>query len=176
MVNIMQNYDEIQGFEYWNIEAWKDFIKNYIIPLYNSSSKLLKLRNFVLINTERKDITLTEIEKRQKQCIPFLLGGIEKNGEYKNNSLAKLIRLSLGIYINPKEWITLEKEEGIKAFDYIMVQSENTKFLEFLKELNSITLNIIKLAKVEFAEVSESEIEKSVSKNYYKNSSYINSY
>ena len=156
----MQSYDQVEGFEYWNVEAWKNFIKESIVPLYASTSKLLKLRHYILsiVGTEGK-ITLSKVENRRSDLIPFLLGGIKEDGEYKENSLAKLTRLTLGIYVNPKEWITLEKEEGLRAFDYVTVKSENTTFLEFIKKLDEICSHILKLVGIDIKETSQFEIE-----------------
>ena len=156
----MQSYDQVEGFEYWNVEAWKKFIKESIVPLYASTSKLLKLRDYILsiVGTEGKT-TLSEVENRRSDLIPFLLGGVKEDGEYKENSLAKLTRLTLGIYVNPKEWITLEREEGLRAFDYITVKNESTSFLEFLKRLNELSLHIIELVKEKPEVILESEIE-----------------
>ncbi len=97
----MQGYDQIQGFEYWNTEAWKNFVKDYVLPLHNSTSKLLRLRDFILtiVGTSEK-VTLSEVERKQSNILPFLLGGIKEDGEYKDNSLAKLVRLTLGIYFD----------------------------------------------------------------------------
>jgi len=156
----MQSYDQVEGFEYWKVEAWKNFIKESIVPLYASTSKLLKLRDYILsiVGTEGKT-TLSEVENRRDDLIPFLLGGVKEDGEYKENSLAKLTRLTLGIYVNPKEWITLEREEGLRAFDYITVKNESTSFLEFLKRLNELSLHIIELVKEKPEVILESEIE-----------------
>ncbi|MGQ9507755.1 MAG: hypothetical protein ACUVTB_07890, partial [Candidatus Bathycorpusculaceae bacterium] len=161
----MQNYDQIQGFEYWNAEAWRGFIKDYISPLHNLTSKLLKLRDFILmiVGADGK-VALSEVERKRSDILPFLLGGINENGEYEDNSLAKLVRLALGIYINPKEWVTLEKEEGLRAFDYVTVKSEATPFLEFLKKLNEITLHITKLVGTEPEEIPEGKIEEIIQK------------
>jgi len=156
----MQTYDQIEGFEYWNIDAWRKFIKESIIPLHTATSKLIKLRDYILsiIGTDGKT-TLSEVEKRRRDLIPFFLGGVGEDGEYKENSLAKLIKLTLGIYVNPKEWIILEREEGLRASDYITVKSESTPFLEFLRKIHEITLRIIKLIKEEPKKVLEGELE-----------------
>jgi len=161
----MQSYDIIEGFEYWNPEAWKKFIKDYIIPLRNSAVTFLKLKDHILKTAEIGDkTTLSEIEKRRGDILPFLLGGIKEDGEYTDNSLAKLVKLALGIYINPKEWINLEKEEGIKAFDYIYVKNENTTFLEFLKKLDEISSRILNIIGEEPKDIQETEIEEIIKK------------
>ncbi|MEM3873105.1 MAG: hypothetical protein QXE05_11160 [Nitrososphaeria archaeon] len=161
----MSSYDQIQGFEYWNTEAWTEFIKDHVLPLHDSTSKLLKLRDFILtiVGTSGK-VTLSEVERRRNDILPFFLGGIKEDGEYKENSLAKLVRLVLGIYINSEEWVTLEKEEGLRAFNYVTVKTETTPFLEFLKKLNEIALRIIKLVGIEPKEILESEIEELIHK------------
>jgi len=161
----MQSYDIIEGFEYWNPEAWKKFIKDYIIPLRNSAVTFLKLKDHILNTAGISDkTTLSEIEKRRGDILPFLLGGIKEDGEYTDNSLAKLVKLALGIYINPKEWINLEKEEGIKAFDYIYVKNENTTFLEFLKKLDEISSRILNIIGEEPKDIQEIEIEEIIKK------------
>jgi hypothetical protein len=161
----MQSYDIIEGFEYWNSEAWKKFIKDYIIPLRNSAVTFLKLKDHILKTAEIGDkTTLSEIEKRRSDILPFLLGGIKEDGEYKDNSLAKIVKLVLGIYINPKEWINLEKEEGIKAFDYIYIRTENTTFLEFLKKLDEISSRILNIIGEEPKDIQETEIEEIIKK------------
>ena len=156
----MQSYDHVPGFNYWSIDAWKDFIAKHILPLNTLTTKLIKLRDIILdkIGYGRK-VLLSEVERKGKEILPFLLGGIREDGEYKPNSLARLTRLAFGIYINPKEWVTLEREEGMKASDHIYVNIVDTQFLEFLKELNEITREIIKLANIEPKEVSEEEIK-----------------
>jgi hypothetical protein len=161
----MQSYDIIEGFEYWNPEAWKKFIKDYIIPLRNSAVTLLKLKDHILKTAGIGDkTTLSEIEKRRGDILPFLLGGIKEDGEYTDNSLAKLVKLALGIYINPKEWINLEKEEGIRAFDYVYVKNENTKFLEFLKKMDEISSRILNIIGEEPKDIKETEIEEIIKK------------
>jgi hypothetical protein len=164
-MSTMQSYDIIEGFEYWNPEAWKKFIKDYIIPLRNSAVTLLKLKDHILKTAGIGDkTTLSEIEKRRSDILPFLLGGIKEDGEYTDNSLAKLVKLTLGIYINPKEWINLEKEEGIRAFDYVYVKNENTTFLEFLKKMDEISSRILNIIGEESKDVQEKEIEEIIKK------------
>jgi hypothetical protein len=104
------------------------------------------------------------VERKRSDILPFLLGGIKEDGEYKGNSLAKLVRFTLGVFINPKKWVTLEKEEGLKAFDYVSVQGESTRFLEFLKKLNEISEKIIKLAMAESTEAQLCDVEDVVKK------------
>lgn len=114
--DIMESYDQIQGFEYWNIEAWKNFVREHVLPLHESASKLLGLRELLTSIVGAGETTLSEVEKKEKNLLPFILGGIKEDGEYKDKSFAKLIRLTLGVCVNPREWVTLEKEERLNAF------------------------------------------------------------
>lgn len=139
----MESYDQIQGFEYWDTKAWKTFVKEHALPLHESASKLLGLREFLIGMAGGGEETLSEVKKKE-DLLPFLLGGIKEDGECKDNSFAKLIRLALGVYVNPREWVTLEKEEGVDAFEYTKVKVEDTVFLKFLKEVKEIAGNIIK--------------------------------
>lgn len=142
--DIMESYDQIQGFEYWNIEAWKNLVKEHVLPLHESVSKLLGLRELLVSIVGAGETTLSEVEKKEKDLLPFLLGGIKEDGAYKDNSFAKIIRLALGVYVNPREWVTLEKEERLKAFEYVKVKIEDTIFLKFSNEVKEIASNIIK--------------------------------
>jgi hypothetical protein len=155
----MQNYDSIEGFEYWDIDAWKNFIKENILSLHNSVSKLLRLRDFMLTIIGADGVaTLSELERRRSDILPFLLGGIRLDGEYKDNSLARLVKLTLGLYINPMEWI-VSRYEGLMVNDHIVIRIESTPFLEFLKEVAEITAHIAKIVGIEPGEVLDSEIE-----------------
>jgi hypothetical protein len=158
----MQSYNEIEGFEYWNIEAWKKFVKDYILPLHYNATKLLKFRDFIIAFVENDKTTLSTVKEKKSEFLQFLLGGIREDGEYADSSLAKLVKLSLGIYINPKTWVTLEKEEGINSYDYITIRVEITPFFEFIKNLKEITYNIVKIVGEEDKDISDSESEEMI--------------
>ena len=161
----MQAYDKIEGFEYWNVEAWKKFIREYILPLHTATSKLLKLRDLILSVVEGSGrTTLSEVENKRKELLPFFLGGVKEDGEYKEDSLARLIKLTLGFYIDPRMWITLEKQEGIRAFDYITIEVVNTKFLDFITKLNNTSQVILKLAGIAYDETQKLEVKTIIQK------------
>jgi hypothetical protein len=50
----MSSYEQIEGFEYWNKESWKKFVNDYVLPLHTTSSKLLKLREEIILRTQGK--------------------------------------------------------------------------------------------------------------------------
>jgi len=151
-------YDQIQGFEYWNTEKWKSFIEENVSPLYEATSRFIKFREFLTTVSSGK--LLSEVNK---EFLPFFLGGVEENGEYKKNSLAKLVLQSLGIYVDTKAWRELERT-GVDALSYIKVAiDEKNSFVTFVKELNSITEQILRLT---FGEVREVEdISKKIVEN-----------
>ncbi len=153
----MESYDQIQGFEYWDTKAWKTSVKEHTLPLHESASKLLGLRELLIGMARGGEETLSEVVKKE-DLLPFLLGGIKEDGEYKDNSFAKLIRLALGVYVNPREWVTLEKEEGVDAFEYTKVKVEDTVFLKFLEEVKEIAGNIIKSIGNETSPVEVKEV------------------
>ena len=135
------------------------------MPLHTSTSKLLKLRDLILSVVEGSGrTTLSEVENKMRELLPFFLGGVKEDGEYKENSLARLIKLTLGFYIDPRMWITLEKQEGIRAFDYITIEVVNTKFLDFITKLNNTSQLILKLAGIAYDETQELEVKTIIQK------------
>ncbi len=97
----MKSYDEIIGFDYTDENEWKGWIREKFIPLHNQLSVILKLRKHL------EDILKTNLKEalNRESIKEILLGGITKDGEYAQNSLAKFYKDALGISINPKEWV-----------------------------------------------------------------------
>lgn len=155
----MQSYDDIERFEYWNIEAWRRFIQQNIVPLHQAASNLLSLKEYITdVLGSNGGMTLSEVEEKSRDWLPFFLGGVSEDGEYKENSLAKLTRIIFGYYVNPKEWVILERETGIKASDYVKIYAETTVFLEFLSKIGEITTTLIKLAGIEIAQLGKGDV------------------
>jgi len=149
----MSSYDQIEGFEYWNKEAWKNFVKDYILPLYVSSTKLFMLGQH-LSRTVGK--TLSAIEK---EYLRFLLGGIDSEGNYTENSLARFTKDSFGIYIDSKEYVAYGKE-GVNVYDYVKVKSfGETDFVKFLKELSTLSSELVNKVGLKPTEIKEEEVE-----------------
>jgi len=148
----MSSYEQIEGFEYWNKEAWKKFVNDYILPLYISSSKLLKLREEIILRTQGKKLSNLEDD-----LLKFLLGGINEEGDYENNSLALFTKNAFGIYTDPKQYVALEKE-GINSLEYVKVEvSTETEFVKFLKDTSSLSSQIVSKVGLETTEVKEVE-------------------
>ncbi|MGB9760747.1 MAG: hypothetical protein ACPLZG_13035 [Thermoproteota archaeon] len=151
----MSSYEKIEGFEYWNKEAWKNFVKDYVLPLHTLSNKLLRLRELLLSRTEGRK--LSELEK--ENLLRFLIGGVNEEGDYEKNSLALFIKDSFGIYVGSKQYVALAKE-GVNPLEYVKVEvSAETEFVKFLRETNSIPSGIVSKVGVELTEVKKDEVE-----------------
>ncbi len=44
----MQTYDDIVGFNYLDLEEWKEYTKIYIVPLYRITFLLSEFRSYLL--------------------------------------------------------------------------------------------------------------------------------
>jgi len=149
----MPSYDQIKGFEYWNKEAWKKFVNDYVLPIHTLSSKLLKLREEIITRTEGRKLSNLE----DSNLLKFLLGGINEEGDYENNSLALFIKNAFGIYIDPKQYVALAKG-GINPLEHVKVEvSTETEFVKFLRNISSLSSQIISKVGLEATEVKEVE-------------------
>jgi hypothetical protein len=148
----MSSYEQIEGFEYWNKEAWKKFVNDYVLPIHTLSSKLLKLREEIISRTEGRKLSNLDSNLRK-----FLLGGINEEGDYENNSLALFIKNAFGIYIDPKQYVALAKG-GIDPNEYVEVEvSTETEFVKFLRNISSLSSQIVSKVGLETTEVKEVE-------------------
>jgi hypothetical protein len=152
----MNTYDEIVGFDYTSVEEWQKFVKEQILPLHKAISKIIKLRGHLehLIGGDLPNLIKDNTSVRQ-----ILLGGVDEKGEYKPNSLAMLYKETLGVLINPKEWVSLCKQPGIDASDYIKCNFSDNAFLHFFKDIKEITEKLLSLIKIDGQEVGEDEIK-----------------
>jgi len=148
----MKTYDNIVGFDYTNTEEWQSFIKNQILPLNSSISRIIALR-------EHLKHTIQDSLKTESGVKYILLGGVDENGNYKQNSLAKIYREFLGISINLKEWVSLSKQQGIDAADYIKCEFSETEFLQFIKTLKEVTEKLFLLVEIDNQEISKNEVK-----------------
>lgn len=150
----MNTYDEIVGFDYTSVEEWHKFVKEQILPLHKAISKIIKLRGHLehLIRDDLPNLIKDNTSVRQ-----ILLGGVDEKGEYKPNSLAKLFKEILGISINPTEWVSLCKQSGIDASEYIKCDFSDTEFLQFIDAIKKDREKLLSL--VEVGNIDEEDIE-----------------
>jgi len=154
----MRTYDEVVGFDYTNAEEWRSFVKNQILPLHKSISKIVKLRKSIedLLSSDSSD--LSDLIRNNTKIRQMLLGGVDENGDYKPNSLARMYREFLGVSINTKEWVSLSKQPGIDAAEYIKCNFADTSFLQFVKEIREIIDRLLSLSEISEEEVKDDEI------------------
>lgn len=151
-MNEYANYDEFIGFDYLDYNDWMKYVKEYVIPLNENAQTILSLRDF-LTNEIRENIQ--NIEKYEE----ILLGGISKKGEYEENSIAKIYKDSLGIYIDPAKWI-IPKRRDLNPYEGDLIfEREKSPLIILSKKINRICSEI--LSKFDFdLENSRKEIEK----------------
>lgn len=153
----MESYDEIINFDYTNIEEWKEFIKTELIPLNNSILQLINLRKYF---KQLSQIEFKELFENNQNIQEIFLGGVNNRGEYNPNSLAKLYNDTIGIYINIKDWVVLSKQEGIDPTAHIECNDNNPNFYEFIKEINKIIENLLKIIGEKPSEISKEDINR----------------
>lgn len=150
----MENYDEIIGFDYTDENDWKEWIKEKFIPLHKQLSIILKLRehleNILKINLKEA--------LSQESIKETLLGGITKDGEYAQNSLAKLYKDTLGISINPKEWVAYCRDGLDPVENGIECKFENIPFLIFITEIKELVEEVLSKIEIEPQAVEDKEI------------------
>ena len=151
----MRTYNEVVGFDYTNAEEWWSFVKNQILPLHKSISKIVKLRESL---EELLSNNISDLIRNNANIKQILLGGVDENGDYKPNSLAKMYREFLGVSINTKEWASLSKQPGIDAAEYIKCNFADASFLQFVKEIREIIDRLLSLAEISEEEVKDDEI------------------
>jgi len=151
----MKTYDEVVGFDYTNAEEWWSFVRNQILPLHKSISKIVKLRENLekLLSNDLSDLIRNNANIKQ-----ILLGGVDENGNYKPNSLARMYKEFLGVSINTKEWVSLSKHPSIDAAEYIKCNFAETLFLQFVKSIKEIIDRLLSLAEIDEEEIKDDEI------------------
>ncbi len=152
----MKTYDDVVGFDYTNAEEWQNFVKNQILPTYKSVSKIIGLREKL---EELFRNNLSDLIRNSTNIKQILLGGVDENGDYKSNSLARIYKEFLGVSINTKEWVSLSKQPGIDAAEYIKCNFTDTPFLQFVKDIKEIVDRLLYLAEIDEEEVKDDEIE-----------------
>ena len=101
----MRNYDLLDTFfNYTNREEWTQYIQTKIIPLWKDCVKLLEFKQKL---SKFKDKKFSQISSEDR---PILLGGIEKDGTYGENSLAFFYKDFFGLYLDILAWIKQEEQ------------------------------------------------------------------
>lgn len=151
----MESYDEVVGFDYTDENEWKNWIREKFLPLHKQLSIILKLRESL------ENILKTNLKEAfsQRYIQEILLGGITKEGEYTQNSLAKLYKDALGIYINPKEWVAYCRTGLNPVENGIECKFEDTSFLVFITEIKELVEEVLSRIEIEPQDIEDKEIE-----------------
>ena len=155
----MRNYDEIVGFDYTDENEWRGWIRGKFLPLHRQLSIILKLREYL------EDILRTNLKEAlsQEPIKEILLGGVTEEGEYAQNSLAKLYKDALGISTNLKKWIAYCKAGLDPLENDIECKFEDTPFIRFTTEIKELIERILSKMGVRPQSVEDKEIEEIVS-------------
>lgn len=150
----LKSYDDVIEFDYTNIEEWKKFIRDDLLPLYASILELRNLRHFFK-HLPKKDFSFlleSNINIRE-----MFLGGVNEEGEYNLNSIAKLYKEVLGISLNLNEWFIFSQQSGIKALKYIKINVTNPIFYEFMKKIKNIMDKLYAIIGINPPEINQKE-------------------
>ena len=151
----MSNYDSFEGFiDYTNKDEWKNYIRNYVIPLWEKANVLKEF--YENLKNEFQSSQLNEVNKKD---LPLLLGGVVPKGEeiYKKNSLAKFYNKFFGLKLSDiQSWMLGGELAGIQP----KVIVEETSFVRFVNDIYKWTnIALSNQTLVEFAERSINYIE-----------------
>ena len=86
----------------------KEYVEDCIKPLNYYASSVLAVSDYL---SKLVDLSLAEIKAKDPNLLPFFLGGIKEDGSYSDNSLAKLVYLEFGYFIDPIKLSTLLKTD-----------------------------------------------------------------
>ena len=131
----MKTYDEIEGFiDYTNKGEWKNYIENFVIPLWKFSWLLKEY--FEELKREFDNLPLSEVKEEDK---PLLLGGIRPVSEeiYSRDSLAKFYLRFFGVRLKDLQSWILQQQHG-ETLTEITIEVVETEFIKLVKEIFDI--------------------------------------
>jgi hypothetical protein len=160
----MSNYDLLEGFiDYPNKDEWKNYIRNYVIPLWKNA--LILKEFFKNLKSEFQNVLLRDVAERD---LPLLLGGVVPSREeiYRRNSLAKFYNKFFGLKLSDlQSWVLGGELTGIQ----LSVTVEETTFIRFVNEVFKWSNRAISYQTlVEFAEPSVNHKELKENSNKLK--------
>ena len=152
----MKTYDDVISFDYTNTEEWRNFVKSQILPLHKSISKIVKLRENI---EESLSNNLSDLIRNNTNIKQILIGGVDENGDYKPDSLARVYKEFLGVSINTREWVFLCKQPGIDTAESIKCNFADTPFLQLVKDIKEIIEKLFLLIEIDSQEISKNEVK-----------------
>lgn len=152
LVLVMTTYDEVLGFDYTDEDAWREFVTSDILPLYTAALKITKFSQYL---KEKLKDSFTDAFLENKGIQKMLIGGVTPDGEYAENSLAKLYKERIGVNIDPHLWVSLCKEPGTETLHHIEVHFSQPPILNRLSEVLSLSGNMLKAVGHDLPEIDE---------------------
>jgi len=151
----MKTYDDIIDFDYTDESEWRGWIEKKFLSLYKQLTTLLQLRKSL------ENFLKTDFKKAFSQQFvkEVLLGGVTKEGEYSDNSLAKLYKNALGIFIDPQKWIAYFKGGLDPVENGMTCNFDDTTFLMFINELKELIERILEKTHTKQPTMEEGEVE-----------------
>ncbi len=128
----MKTYDDVEGFiDYTNKEEWKNYITNFVIPLWKTSWMLNEY--FEELKGEFDNLSLSDLNEEDK---PLVLGGIRPTGNeiYSHNSLAKFYLRFFGLRLKDLQSWILQQQYG-ETLTEITLEVVEIEFIKFVKEI-----------------------------------------
>jgi len=86
----------------------KEYVEDCIKTLNYYASSVLAVSDYL---SKLVGLSLAEIKAKDPNLLPFFLGGIKEDGSYSDNSLAKLVSLEFGFFIDPIKLSALLKTD-----------------------------------------------------------------
>lgn len=115
-------------------EEWTAFANDEVRPVAEAARILIQLRN--RLPSESAKTSLSDAVDEEPRLRPFLLGGLTKEGEIPDGSLAKLTKQYLGITLNdPNRWVNAERE-GLTGDNYVTITTTETELGSFLQTVD----------------------------------------
>ena len=148
----MATYDEVLDFDYTDEGAWKEFVTSDILPLHIAALKITKFSQYLKGKLES---SFTDAFLENKGIQKILLGGITPDGEYAENSLARLYKERIGVYIDPHLWVSLCKEPGTETLYHIEVHFSQPLIPDGLSKVLSLSGNMLRAVGHDLPEIDE---------------------
>ncbi|GGK79492.1 hypothetical protein [Haloarcula sebkhae] len=114
---------------------WTAFANEEVRPVAEPARTLIQLRNR-LTPPEPAETTLSDAVDEEPRIRPFFLGGLTKEGDIPDGSLAELTKRYLGVVLNdPNRWVNAERE-GLTGDDYVAVTTTETELSSFVQTVD----------------------------------------
>ena len=122
-------------------EEWKKFVREYVMPLNNSTENLVRYWEYLQKRIHNEPIE--EIEK-DENLKTILFGGIKENGDYSDRSLALFYSKFFGARLSNLQEYLISRKEGVTP--QVTGAIEESEFMKFARSISEKTNTIRKSA------------------------------